>query len=80
MVVGGMLLLVRFIWGEIALESSYKHRYGPEWRSEYEHDHGSLSHAHTKMAIAGLSLLAVISIISWLYWQAQNKRRHRHRR
>ena len=74
----GVWCLGGFAWKETSRELSYKRQYGAEWRTEYEQVYGSLEHAHMRLAIAVLSLLAVFAILLWTYIKMRNKgKRHR---
>src|SRR5215469_11191748 len=78
----GMCLGVGFIfywvYREIALENNFYHRYGNNWRAEYEKYYGSLSHAHAQIAIAVCGMLAVAAVLGFA--SARMFRKHHHRR
>jgi hypothetical protein len=67
-----------FVYHEIREELNFQQRYGQDWRLVYEQTHGSLTHAWTKIAISGGSLLAVGMILIWFCYQTASRRRKRH--
>ena len=76
----GLVAMVQFLWHEIALELEYKHQYGAAWIQEYQRDHGSLAHAHFKLAVAVSGLLIIFGVCWWAYRQTNRGRKRRHRR
>lgn len=70
--------IVYRLWQEISLEISFQKQYGADWQNQYERYHGSLAHAHSRLLIASLGLIALCAIFGWLIWQ--RLKRHRSRR
>lgn len=58
--------LIVFICGEISTETSYRHKYGAEWKVDYEQTFGSLSKAHSRMVIAALGIAGFTATGIWL--------------
>jgi hypothetical protein len=85
MICGGLVACVWFICSEISTESDFRHRYGPEWRREYESVHGSLSEARAKSVMCGVGFIAISGVTAWLWRTLRggpsgtvSRRRHRH--
>jgi hypothetical protein len=58
-----------FVYHEISTEAAYHRSYGPTWKSHYEEDHGSLTKAHTRVAIAAPGTVALIGAYIYAYRQ-----------
>jgi hypothetical protein len=69
----GNAYVIYWIFHELSLEASFREKYGPTWKVEFERYHGSLSHAHSQMAIAVFGLLAIAVVLIWLLWQEFHK-------
>lgn len=74
-----------FVYHEISSEMTYHRIYGPAWKSHYEEDHGSLTKAHTRVAIAAPGTGVLIGAYIYAYQQIVPALRgqavhHRHRR
>ena len=59
----GVGYICHWTYRELALESSYRQKYGTTWKAEFEHYHGSLSHAHTQLAICSISMVALMVVL-----------------
>jgi hypothetical protein len=78
-VVVGICFIVYWIYSELALELSYKQKYGAGWQMEFEKYHGTLSHAHTQLVICVTGILAIVAVLTWFCHQTFHRhRRHRH--
>jgi hypothetical protein len=67
------------LWTEIALEISYRQKYGADWQAEFERYHGSLAHIHLRLYVVLLCLLAVLAVLLWFCRQfLESHRRRRH--
>lgn len=51
---------------EYSREVSFQHRFGDNWKVEYEQTIGPLSTAHTRMAVAAIGVIAMIATATWL--------------
>jgi hypothetical protein len=51
---------------EFSREASFQHRYGDNWKIEYEQTFGPLSTAHVRTAIAAVGVIAMIITAIWL--------------
>ena len=81
-IVGGICLIVYWIFYEVSLELNYRDKYGADWRAEFEKYHGTLSHAHNQVAICVTSILAIVVILIWFCRQTFHKHKrhiHKHR-
>lgn len=58
-----------FAWHELAKESSYRQRFGANWKVQYEAEQGSLTSAHTKVTVAALGAVVNTFLGLWLYRQ-----------
>jgi len=81
----GVVACVWFICSEISTENDFRQRYGPEWRTEYERVHGSLTEARAKSVMCGVGLVAISSVTVWLWRSLRGsrsgvvaRRKHRH--
>ena len=69
------------LWTEIALEIGYKQKYGSNWQFEFERDHGSLAHIHSRLYFVFFCLLALLVIFLWFarqFLKSHRRRRHHH--
>ena len=66
-----------WVYQEITLEMSYQHKYGADWQSEFERYHGSLSHAHTQVAVCVVGMLALVAVVGWICSQIFHKHKQR---
>ncbi len=66
-------LIVWWVCDELLMEYHYYQKYGPAWRQVYEQYHGTVFHAHLKIAMALSSLLAISLILVWFYRQTFHK-------
>jgi hypothetical protein len=78
---GGVGYIFYRAYSELSLEWNYRQQYGAGWQAEFEKYHGSLSHAHTQIAICVASLLSLTAILIWFcgktfHWHF--KERHHH--
>lgn len=74
---------------EYSREASFQHRYGDNWKVEYEQTIGPLSTAHRRMAVAAFGVIAMIATATWLVKvlleqtglkrRSSRSSRHRHR-
>jgi hypothetical protein len=62
----GLVVCVSFICSQISTENEFRQRYGPEWRTEYESVHGSLSGARAKSVMCGVGFIAISGLAAWL--------------
>jgi len=62
-----MAAFIGTIWGELAMEANYRHRFGGRWQVEFENDHGSLTQAHTRIACASVGAVAIPGILLMFY-------------
>ena len=72
--IGGPIVLACFIWKQIKLEKGFYDRYGRAWQEEYQKYHGSLAHAHLKIAICAVALTSIMAIGFWFYRQARSRK------
>jgi Na+/melibiose symporter-like transporter len=77
MMIVAVFALFYWIYKEIALELSYKHRYGAKWKAEFELYHGSVSQAHSKILGIIICMIALAAVLSWAYWQLRRKHKYR---
>ena len=68
------------IYQELSLELSYQHQYGSKWKIEFERYHGSISHAHTNMIVAGSCLVALVLVVVWFCRHLLHKHKHQKHR
>lgn len=71
--------VVYSFWNEIALEISYRNKYGADWKTEFERYHGSLSHAHLRLAVVFLCLVALSVVLVWItrrFYRTHKRKRH----
>ncbi len=83
---GMVALCIISIINEYSREAGFQHRYGDNWKVEYEQTFGLLSTAHMRMAIAAVGVVAMIIAASWLIkvileetGVKRRSSRHRHR-
>jgi hypothetical protein len=67
------------LWTEIALEISYRQKYGANWQAEFERYHGSLAHIHLRLYIVLFCLLALLAVLLWFGRQFLKSHRRRRR-
>jgi hypothetical protein len=72
----GVGFVIYWVCSELSLESSYRSRYGADWQAEFEKYHGSLSHAHTQIAIGVTCLLAIVAVLTWFCRVTFHKHEH----
>jgi hypothetical protein len=76
-------LCIVSVVNEYSREAGFQHRYGNNWKVEYEQTFGPLSTAHMRMAIAAVGVIAMIVAAAWLIKvvleQTGLKRRSKHR-
>jgi|SRR5580765_7784724 len=75
--ISGIGYVIYWVCSELLLESSYRRKFGTGWRVEFEHDHGSLAHAHSKIAICVIGLFAMLLVVIWFWRQTLRKPRNR---
>ena len=81
LVILGACTIVWWVYTELSLELGYKHKFGASWQIEFEKYHGTLSHAHTRLAICVSSILAIVVVLSWFCHKTFHRhRRHKHER
>ncbi len=81
--VAGISLIVYWVFKEVSLELNYQHQYGADWQIEFEKYHGTVSHAHTQMAICISSMLALVAVLIWFCRQTFHRHQqhiHEHHR
>jgi hypothetical protein len=61
----GVCYVCHWVYKEVALELSYRQKYGAGWQAEFEHYHGTLSHAHTQIAVCVSCMVALVLVLSW---------------
>ena len=79
-VVGAVYVVYSF-WKEISLEVGYMRKYGADWKMEFERYHGSLSHAHLRLAVVFLCLVALSVVLGWVgrrFYRIHKRRSHGH--
>jgi hypothetical protein len=81
-VLAGCIVYIGYrVWQEAALEMSYQKQYGADWQVQYERYHGTLAHAHSRLLIASLGLVALCAIFGWLlrkWFKSRHLGRHSH--
>jgi len=76
--IGGAVYIAYRVYEEIALEWSFRQQYAADWQVQFEHYHGPLAHAHTRLAIGIASLLALAVIFGWgIRRVCRNLKQHR---
>ena len=64
---GAVIYLGWYVVHEIKEEMSFRTKYDGNWREMYEKYHGSLAHAHTKIIVSVVAILAVGAILAWCF-------------
>jgi hypothetical protein len=75
--IGGVIYLIWFTVHEVREEIDFYDKYGSNWREMYQKYHGSLSHAHIKIAVCIFALIAVGAILVWFYRQTVSRKSQR---
>jgi hypothetical protein len=79
--VGAAVYVAYSFWKEISLEVGYMKKYGADWQAEFERYHGSLSHAHLRLAVVFLCLMALLVILGWVarrFYRLHKHKKHNH--
>jgi hypothetical protein len=66
-ILAGMIVCGMTIYEEVSRESSYRSRYGTEWRTNFESDYGPVSKSHTRIALSSFGMVAIGSLTVWLF-------------
>jgi hypothetical protein len=81
--VASVCFVVYWAFKELSLELSYQRKYGADWQTEFEKYHGTVSHAHTQIAICVSCMLALVAVLIWFCRQTFHRHKqhlHRHRK
>ncbi len=62
----GLLGCTAIVLDELRKEADFQNRYGDTWRTEYEQTFGSLSQAHTRIAIGTVGIVGIPCAAVWL--------------
>ena len=79
-IIGQLFLIGVIIWwvsDELLKEYRCYQKYGANWKAVYEQYHGTLLHAHLKIAMCLFCLLAVTLILVWFFRQTYRKHKHK---
>jgi putative Mn2+ efflux pump MntP len=63
--IAGVCFVCYWVYQEVSLELSYQRKYGVDWKTEFERYHGSLSHAHTQIAVCVSCMIALALVLGW---------------
>jgi len=78
--IAGVCFVCYWVYQEVALELSYQRKYGAGWQAEFEHYHGTLSHAHTQITVCVSCMIALVLVLGWFCHKTFHLHKHRHRR
>lgn len=77
---GGWFIFASFIYSQLSTEARFRSTYGLSWRMEYEKALGPLAKAHAKVAASVVGVVAITSIVAWLFKLLRNPGRPRRTR